>query len=408
MARSPIAERRQGRRLRVRGPGRHRVPAAAGAPPRAQQGAQRSARDAWVGDAVGEGRRGAPRGGPRAPLAPHLALTAPLAPVRSAGDPAGAGRGVVLEQRPAHRPLPRRTSWPPRGDGELEVVVVDNGSTDGSVDAGTARHPGVRLVQTGANLGFAGGVNAGLADLGDLDAVALVNSDAFVEPGWLAPLVTALEADDARGRGLPEDPVRRPGGGRPGRDQQRRQRARPDLGAPRPRLRRGRRRASTTARRTSGAGAGRPCSSGGATSTRSVTSTSGSSCTRGRRPRVAGRSSGLALPVRAHLGRPPPAPSQLRWRAHAAARRPEPPQPARRRQPPRRAARGGSAPGRGRSVGSWSRVGTDVLRPLAPRRRPDLAPLRRRVRAAVDAARLLAGGNPPPPVESSCHAMPWS
>ena len=65
-------------------------------------------------------------------------------------------------------------------------------------------------MQTGANLGFAGGVNRGLADLDDVDAVALVNSDAFVDPGWLAPLVAALDADDrARGR-LPEDPLRRP------------------------------------------------------------------------------------------------------------------------------------------------------------------------------------------------------
>ena len=65
--------------------------------------------------------------------------------------------------------------------------MVDNGSTDGSVDGWAARHPDVRLVQTGANLGFAGGVNRGLADLDDVDAVALVNSDAFVDPGWLGP-----------------------------------------------------------------------------------------------------------------------------------------------------------------------------------------------------------------------------
>jgi len=92
------------------------------------------------------------------------------------------------------------TEW----DGDLEVVVVDNGSTDGSVEAWEARHPEVRLVQTGANLGFAGGVNRGLTDLDDLDAVALVNSDAFVEPGWLAPLAAALDADDRRGAACPK------------------------------------------------------------------------------------------------------------------------------------------------------------------------------------------------------------
>jgi hypothetical protein len=54
------------------------------------------------------------------------------------------------------------------------------------------------------------------------------------------------------------------------------------------------------------------------------------------------------------------------------------------------------------ALGAWTRalggilaaVGTDLLAPLLHRRRPDLAPLRRRVRAAFDALRLLAGGHP--------------
>jgi hypothetical protein len=59
---------------------------------------------------------------------------------------------------------------------------------------------------------------------------------------------------------------------------------------------------------------------------------------------------------------------------------------------------------RGTSI-AWTRafggivaaVGRDVLGPLIRLRRPQLAPLRRRIRAAVDAARLLAGGSPPLP-----------
>lgn len=103
-----------------------------------------------------------------------------------------------------------------RWDGDLEVVVVDNGSTDGSVDRWAERHPGVRLIETGVNLGFAGGMNRGLADRGALDAVALVNSDAFVEPGWLAPLAAALDADPRVGAACPKilfaepDPEGRP------------------------------------------------------------------------------------------------------------------------------------------------------------------------------------------------------
>lgn len=88
--------------------------------------------------------------------------------------------------------------------GDLEVMVVDNGSTDGSVDRWAERHPGIALVQSGANLGFAGGMNRGLTDLGDIDAVALVNSDAFVSPDWLTPLATALDADAVVGAACPK------------------------------------------------------------------------------------------------------------------------------------------------------------------------------------------------------------
>jgi GT2 family glycosyltransferase len=92
------------------------------------------------------------------------------------------------------------TEW----SGHLEVVVVDNGSTDGSVDRWSARHPTVTLIETGENLGFAGGMNRGLVDLDDLDAIALVNSDAFVDPGWLTPLAEALDADRGVGAASPK------------------------------------------------------------------------------------------------------------------------------------------------------------------------------------------------------------
>ncbi|MFL6205827.1 MAG: glycosyltransferase family 2 protein [Acidimicrobiales bacterium] len=92
------------------------------------------------------------------------------------------------------------TDWP----GRLDVVVVDNGSTDGSVDRWDERHPGVTLIRTGANLGYAGGVNRGLDHLDDVDAVALVNSDAFVEASWLRPLAAALDGDPLVGAASPK------------------------------------------------------------------------------------------------------------------------------------------------------------------------------------------------------------
>jgi hypothetical protein len=73
------------------------------------------------------------------------------------------------------------------------VTVVDNGSTDGTEELLADRFPEVRVVQTGANLGFAGGVQAGL-DAAATPYVALLNNDAVAEPGWLAALVGAAEA----------------------------------------------------------------------------------------------------------------------------------------------------------------------------------------------------------------------
>jgi GT2 family glycosyltransferase len=73
------------------------------------------------------------------------------------------------------------------------VIVVDNGSTDGTEALLAERYPEVRIVQTGANLGFAGGAQVGLA-AAETPYVALLNNDAVAEPGWLSALVRRLEA----------------------------------------------------------------------------------------------------------------------------------------------------------------------------------------------------------------------
>ncbi len=85
-----------------------------------------------------------------------------------------------------------------RTDASVQIVVVDNGSTDTSVAAVEATHPEVEVRRTGTNRGF-GANNDALGDLDGIDYVALVNNDAFVEPGWLDPLVDALAADDQLG-----------------------------------------------------------------------------------------------------------------------------------------------------------------------------------------------------------------
>lgn len=69
-----------------------------------------------------------------------------------------------------------------------EVIVVDNGSTDGSAAFIRDRFPQVRVVALETNLGFGGGSNAGFAAARH-DVVVLLNSDMRVEPDFLQPLL---------------------------------------------------------------------------------------------------------------------------------------------------------------------------------------------------------------------------
>ena len=82
-----------------------------------------------------------------------------------------------------------------------EVVVVDNGSTDGSVSVIRERCPGVTIVENGENLGYAGGNNVGLchAMAQGADYALLLNNDTVVDPAFLGILVNAAEAEPAVG-----------------------------------------------------------------------------------------------------------------------------------------------------------------------------------------------------------------
>lgn len=77
-----------------------------------------------------------------------------------------------------------------------QVVLVDNASADGSGDRLHARFPEARYLQTGANLGYAGGNNAGIRQALAMGAdwVLVLNNDTVIEPGMVRSLVTAGES----------------------------------------------------------------------------------------------------------------------------------------------------------------------------------------------------------------------
>ena len=85
--------------------------------------------------------------------------------------------------------------WP---KDRLEVVVVDNESGDDSVQRIRAAHPSVSIIESGSNLGFAGGCNRGVsASSGEF--VAFLNSDARPDSGWIGEAMRAFDEDPAIG-----------------------------------------------------------------------------------------------------------------------------------------------------------------------------------------------------------------
>ncbi|HTP07089.1 MAG TPA: glycosyltransferase family 2 protein [Anaerolineae bacterium] len=77
----------------------------------------------------------------------------------------------------------------------ITLIVVDNGSGDDSVSLIRQRHPDLPLIETGANLGYAGGNNVGIhyALEHGADYVAILNNDVSVSPDFLGPLLAASQ-----------------------------------------------------------------------------------------------------------------------------------------------------------------------------------------------------------------------
>lgn len=79
-------------------------------------------------------------------------------------------------------------------DCDYEIILVDNGSTDGSVAFVKARYPTVTVIENPRNEGFARGANLGIR-VGRGELVALLNNDAVASPQWLAELAKEFTTD---------------------------------------------------------------------------------------------------------------------------------------------------------------------------------------------------------------------
>ncbi len=81
----------------------------------------------------------------------------------------------------------------------FEVIVVDNGSSDGSPERLRAEFPGVMLLESKVNVGFAGGSNLGIEEAlrHEAEYILLLNNDTVVDPDFLTHLVE-VGASDAR------------------------------------------------------------------------------------------------------------------------------------------------------------------------------------------------------------------
>ena len=84
-----------------------------------------------------------------------------------------------------------------------EILLIDNGSTDGSLDLVRRDYPAVKLIQSSENMGYSGAINKA-AEYASGELITILNMDVIVEPGWLAPLVEFLQQHPQVGAVTPQ------------------------------------------------------------------------------------------------------------------------------------------------------------------------------------------------------------
>ncbi|MEA3291952.1 MAG: glycosyltransferase family 2 protein [Pseudomonadota bacterium] len=108
----------------------------------------------------------------------------------------GNGVAVLIVNYNAGRELPRcLAALREQRLSPGKIVVVDNASNDGSPAMVAADYPEVELIRLPQNVGFAAGNNRGLEACAGYRWIALLNPDAFAEPGWLSELLRTAEAN---------------------------------------------------------------------------------------------------------------------------------------------------------------------------------------------------------------------
>jgi GT2 family glycosyltransferase len=80
----------------------------------------------------------------------------------------------------------------------VEVIVVDNGSTDGSLELLARDYPEMRVLALGENRGFTGACNAGM-QAAQGESVALLNNDTEADPHWVEEITAAFERHPGAG-----------------------------------------------------------------------------------------------------------------------------------------------------------------------------------------------------------------
>lgn len=79
-----------------------------------------------------------------------------------------------------------------------DLIIVDNGSTDASVAFLRERAPSISLIIHPKNYGFAEGYNRAIQQLDGYEYVLLLNSDAYLGPHWLSPMLKLMESVEHR------------------------------------------------------------------------------------------------------------------------------------------------------------------------------------------------------------------